>query len=173
MRKSTTLYRGQPQLSAKPFVSFALLAALWLLTACFLPPALPTQLPQPTSPLIPGQNSLLADKRWQVVAITQQQAAVTFDAVGPIYIIFHKNGQLEFNAPACSSGGYQIMAESERRYRLVGAGATARDCGERKNKQLNAVLQAISATTAYELQDKRLFLTGPDVRIVLEIDNTR
>jgi hypothetical protein len=128
---------------------------------------------QPESPLIPGSNTVLAEHRWRVVEIIYAGQIVVFDAIQPIYITFDNPGYLTKYTTNCNSGGYHLIAESINRYRLIPGSGTAKDCGEIGNQQYDLVSEAIGATTDLELQGDQLFLTGPEARIVLEIDTSQ
>lgn len=150
-----------------------LFAAVMITTACvpaFFPPT-PKPFVQPESPLIPGKNLTLAENRWRVIEIMQDEQQVAFDVIQPIYITFSTNGFLGVRAMNCNSGGYSIIAESEQSYRLVPGNSTAKGCGEIGDKQEADIHTAIAATVKYELKNKQLILTGEGVQVVLEIDN--
>lgn len=118
-----------------------------------------------------GKNLTLAENRWRVIEIMQDEQQVAFDVIQPIYITFSTNGFLGVRAMNCNSGGYSIIAESEQSYRLVPGNSTAKGCGGIGDKQEADIHTAIAATVKYELKNKQLILTGEGVQVVLEIDN--
>ena len=67
-----------------------------------------------------------------------------------------------------------LFFEDERPYWLGRGDVAAVVCGEVRNRQLSQVIlratAALEATVNLELQGDQLFLTGPEVRIVLVID---
>jgi heat shock protein HslJ len=123
-------------------------------------------------PLIPGTNTVLAENRWRLVEANDHGEMIALDAVSPIYFTFDVAGLLNIFAD-CLAATYKIAAPSDRRYELTQSMFAATDCGETVNKQFNRVHNALNATTEYTIQDNQLFLTGDNVRIVLEIDNAQ
>lgn len=139
-------------------------------TACILPLVpVDVSLPvQPESPLIPGANTTLVENRWRLVEATSQGETVAFDAIAPIYLTFTVDGQLVKRTTDCNGDGHYIIASSPQHYRLVPSAGTARGCGEVGDRQYDQITEAIAATTQYAIQDSQLFLTGDNVRIVLD-----
>ena len=123
-------------------------------------------------PLIPGTNTVLAENRWRLIEVTDQSGDVGFEALSPVYIDFDIAGILHIFA-GCPAGAYRITAQSDYQYELTQSMFSAVDCGETVNKQFDGVHNALKATTQYAIQDNQLFLTGDNVRIILEIDNVQ
>jgi hypothetical protein len=148
--------------------------ALITATAC-ASPLLPEgwQLRQPASPLIPGDNAALTQNSWQVVEVTQRGAPVEIDSIQPLFVRFTANGAIGLYSPDCFGDSYWITAEDERHYRLRSMVATGAQCGDPQDLQRVAMSKALLATREYELQGDRLFLTGPEVRIVLVISSAQ
>lgn len=168
MHKSIGKVRAWLTPGTKWFVCWWL-AVMLMATACVPPGSAPRVMPE--SPLIPGTNVALVQNRWRVVEIIYQAENVAFDVIQPIYVSFTIDGQLLKRATHCNAVGYYIVAHSEQRYQLVQGAGTARGCGAIGEKQDVTVGKALRATTKYEMHGTQLFLTGDDVRIVLEIDN--
>ncbi|HHW85588.1 MAG TPA: META domain-containing protein [Chloroflexi bacterium] len=140
-----------------------------LLVAACMPGPAPIVMPE--SPLIPGTNTALVENRFRVVEIIRHGEPVVFDAIQPVFITFDKRGELSKQTTNCNSDVYAIVAESERRYRLIPGAGTAKGCGELAEAQYSKISEAIGATTEYELKGSQLLLRGEDVHIVLEVDN--
>ncbi len=156
------------------FLAISYVIMLLIASSCTVTPVPASNSPvqiESESPLIPGINTFLIENRWRLIEITYRSVAVEFEAIQPIYLTFTADGQLIKETTDCNSGGYYIIASSERKYHLEPGTGTAQDCGEAGNQQYDRITEAIAATTAYEIEGNQLFLTGDDVRIILEVDN--
>lgn len=148
----------------------SLLACVLLAAACLSPASTPVVMPE--SPLIPGANTALVENRFRVVEIIRHGEPVTFDAIQPVFVTFGIQGELGLQTTNCNAWAYFIIAENERKYRLIPGAGTAQGCGEPIESQESWISEAITATTEYELKGSQLILRGDDVHIVLEIDNS-
>lgn len=117
-------------------------------------------------PLLPGVNPVLYRIRWQLAAATQWDLSIDYAAIGPVYLTFDWFGSLSLHTEHCNSGGYQLIALPEGRYRLIGGAWTEMDCGEVGNAQLVHLSNAVKATTNYAIEAGQLLLTGNDVHLV-------
>lgn len=151
--------------------TFALLLTNGCVLTSYIPT--PTPIPQPESPLIPGNTTALLENRWRIVEITYHNTSIAFDEIQPIYLNFTADGMLSKSTTNCNVGSYYIMAENERRYHLIPGAGTAMGCGPIGDQQYADVSEAIVATTEFELRGEQLILRGDDVKIVLAADNSQ
>lgn len=121
-------------------------------------------------PLLPSVNPVLYRIRWRLAEATQWDLAIDYDAIGPVYLTFSMLGYLSLQTERCNSGGYELFALPEGRYRLIGGAWTAMDCGEVGIAQEAHLSNAVKATTNYTIEAGRLVLTGNDVRLVFTYD---
>jgi hypothetical protein len=126
---------------------------------------------QPASPLIPGQDTLLARNDWRVVEVRQGGEPVQVAALAPVVLTFGaENGTLLVRQENCNTGHYVIAAEDEHRYRLYPLETTAMGCGEFGDRQAADLHRALAATTQFTVTDNLLVLAGDDARIVAQIE---
>jgi len=143
------------------------LAVMLITTAC-VPPGSSTA-GQPSSPLPPATYSLAAN-RWRLVEIRYRGSTLQFDALQPVHVVFGLEGNLGITTTNCNGGGYRIFFKSRYHYILTDGATTAMNCGELADAQYTRLIEAVKATTAYQMQDDQVLLTGDDVRIVLALD---
>jgi hypothetical protein len=114
---------------------------------------------------------------WRITEIVQGGQEVAFDALGAVTLTFDDSGYLAVHTEHCGVAAYFFAygysPEARRSYTLSAAEMTAQDCGEPRNTQFHQVVSALEATGADEIQDERLVLSGDDVRIVLDIAESR
>ena len=152
-----------------------LLAAL--MTSCMYSPFSPfandmdrAMAAQPESPLIPGQNTPLAQHDWRIVEASRAGRPIQIAAIAPVLLSFEaKRGLLGVHALYCNAASAIIVASDAHHYRLVPAESTAKHCGTGQQQE-NDLHAAVLATTEYELRGNQLILSGQDVRIVAEIE---
>jgi hypothetical protein len=130
---------------------------------------------QPSSPLIPGQDTQLLRNKWRIVDVMRDGRPVQLAAIAPVILEFEaERGMLGVQETNCNTASYVIVASDERHFRLVPHTSTAVSCGEIGDQQANELHEALLATTQYALQDHQLILrsdgarTG-DVRIVGQV----
>jgi len=152
------------------WLATSLLACVLVTAACLSPASTPVVMPE--SPLIPGANTVLVENRFRVVEITRHGEPVAFDAIDPVFVTFGIKGELGVQTTTCNAWVYFIIAENERKYRLIPGAGTAEGCGEPIESQESEISEAIAATTEYELKGGQLILRGDDVHILLELDNS-
>ena len=145
-----------------------LMLVAMMATACIMPSAVT----QTFSPLNPGITSRLVGKRWEMVEVTFRNESIPIDEIKPVEIWFDQAGTMNFNSAKCTAGAYLIFFADERHYQLARGDVSAVGCKELPDRQMARMLEVLKATTAYEIRENQLFLTGADVRILLEIANT-
>jgi hypothetical protein len=159
-----------------------LLLGAWVamaMAACTVPPPQFAEPPSTTftSPLNAGFNPALIEplwrNGWRITEIIHRGEEVAFDALDPLRVWFHVSGMLHYSAN-CGGGALRMVALGAQRY-WVSPGildGVAYSCGETGNAQYSRVIAALRATRAYAIQDDQLILTGNQVRVVLELDET-
>lgn len=128
---------------------------------------------QPSSPLIPGQDTPLSRNEWRIVEVTKAGQPVQIAALSPLLLSFgEERGILQVRAMPCNAGSYVIAAQDEHNYRLYALDSTAQGCGEIGDRQAADFYPALVATTQLSIENNLLVMAGEDVRITAQIEQS-
>jgi|GEM_PF-2991669 len=151
-----------------------------LLIVVIIMAACANTLPQP----IPGTASTIATSwiqaedaaqilgnQWRLREAVHRQQPLPFDSLAPAYITFDET-HLAFHPKHCNFFRAALIPDGLRHYKWGESLSTAMSCSSQETAEIDALYTAFSATTTYVLNQNQLILTGPDVQIVLIVDNT-
>ena len=145
-----------------------LLAALG--AAACIPPEHMTMAPlQPPPPAI--LDLTLIDTQWRLDQVSHRGQMVAFDATGLVHLVFDRTGGLEIHGQACGSGTYAVAYLGGPRYQLANPTFLGIECSGAAWMQFNAVVDALEATSGYDLSDAELVLRGAAAELRLVKDN--
>ena len=117
-------------------------------------------------------HPVFTQNRWQLLEITYQGQPVIFDAIRPIYLEITEDGHLHLKTAQCNLATFTMVIKSEEYYQLAG-GNTSYECPQIPENQSYDVFWAVSRTNTLKLNGTQLLLTGPETRVVLEVDNAQ
>ena len=118
-------------------------------------------------------DPVFTQKRWQLLEITHEGQPVIFDALRPIYLEITGDGYLHFKTEQCNIGTFHMDIKSDEYYRFDMSAHTAYECPQIPENQSYDVFWAVSRTNTLKLNGTQLLLTGPETRVVLEVDHAQ
>jgi heat shock protein HslJ len=121
-------------------------------------------------------DPVFTQNRWQLLEITHQEQPIIFDAIRPVYLEITGDGYLHFKTEQCNFATFTMDIKSDEYYGL-GGGDTSYECPQSTISQFSALFSnvrlAVSATNTLKLNGTQLLLTGPETRVVLEVNNAQ
>ena len=121
-------------------------------------------------------DPVFTQNRWQLLEITHQRQPIIFDAIRPVYLEITGDGYLHFKTEQCNFATFTMDIKSDEYYGL-GGGDTSYECPQSTINQFSAVFSnvflAVSETNTLKLNGTQLLLTGPETRVVLEVDHAQ
>ena len=119
------------------------------------------------------EKPIFTQNRWQLLEITHQGQPVIFDAIRPVYVEITGDGYLHFKTEQCNIGTFHMDIKSDEYYRFDMSAHTAYECPQIPENQSYDVFWAVSRTNTLKLNGTQLLLTGPETRVVLEVDHAQ
>lgn len=144
------------------------------------PPLLPTNTPDHSAIAtvqdpIDNSNMLLSKNQWLLSGIVYRGENKEISALYPTYFQFDKN-LLLITTPCEGTDnlirglGFEIIFQDEQYYMLNSQDMDMVDCGEMIDAQSEHL--RVLDTSHYEIQDDKLILSGTQIQIVMERDNS-
>lgn len=132
----------------------------------------------------PFQNSALLDRGWKLASVVADGAPLDYGRIAPVDIEFYSRSGFLLSITDCKITSliketrlvdkfflFDAMAMPDEPFHVVLRQDYPQSCGEEKDKQVTALIEAMGKLTAYEIIDEnKVLLTGDDVTATLELD---